>query len=284
MTARLFAPRLWLTRFGAHAPRVSTLLALALLAGVAAHWTWRLLLPSFPPAAPPEHAAVSAQALAAQVAQSRLIGGAAAPVLGAPSADAAAHDRPPAGLELRGVYAPRVGRGFAVFVIGSETLSVLAGETLPSGHALLEVQADHVILGRGAARHRIAFSAGQGAVPAEALRPQVRLQVQRLGEGRYALSRSAFQEAAKDPAHYVNLGRFSLYPRGGAVLEASPAGGLAEQLGLRPGDVVTHIDGVELRNPEDAAQLFQRIVARERVELRILRERAAFGLTIDILP
>lgn len=263
-------------------PRLMTLAALAMLAWVAADWSWRFILPTPPLMPPPETPALSVHVLAKRLAEAPLLGGGSI----APTVESAAGTlaTPPKGIELRGVYAPRNGRGFAILVIEGQTQAVLVGETLPQGHTLESVQPDHVVLVHGTARYRLDIVAPDTGQPAASPGNTFRLRVQALGDGRYALSRSAFQEASKDPAHYVAMGRFTLHPRGGVVLEASPPGGLAEQLGLKPGDIITHIDEQPLRNPEDASRLFQRIVARERVALRVLRDRSSLNLVIDILP
>lgn len=269
-------------RLASTLPRLLTVSALATLAWVAADWSWRLMLPT-PPLIPPADAPPqSVRVLAKRLAEAPLLGG--EPAAPAVQSAGTALAGPPSGIELRGVYAPRKGRGFAILVAGGQAQAVLTGETLPQGYTLESVQPDHVVLVHGAARYRLDIVAPDGGQPAAPAGSTFRLQVQALGGGRYALSRSAFQEASKDPANYIAMGRFTLHPRGGAVLEASPPGGLAEQLGLKPGDIITHIDEQPLRNPEDASQLFQRIVARERVALRVLRDRASLDLVIDILP
>jgi general secretion pathway protein C len=262
---------------GKLAPFVATLLALALFAWVLAYWVWRLWLPAPKPPAVGAPALLAPQALAQRLSQSGLFAPAAAPVVVA-ATDALPS---PSGVTLKGVYAPVIGgRGFAIVERGGQTQLLFVGEALDDGLTLASVASDHVLFERQGERLRLNLIAQPVAAPAQT-RPFA-LEALRLGEGRYGLSRSAFLEAAKDPASFAAMGRFGPYPRGGVVLLDS--GTLLTQLGFKTGDVLTHLDGRPLRMVTDAGRLFQDIVARERVGIQALREGRPVHVEIEVLP
>jgi general secretion pathway protein C len=254
--------------------------ALSLMVSTLAHWTWRLLLPPLPAPPPARPSVQPADVLARRLAASPLLGGAAP--RGGQGAQGTVGSNP--SIAVTGVYASIDGRqGFAILHIDGQTQAVRVGQILAPGLVLAGVYADHIELLQDGTRLRLGLATAQAAHAA----PQTvsgQLKIESRGRGRFALSRASFQEASKDPASYIAFGRFGLHPRGGAVLLDSPAGGMAERLGLLPGDIITHIDGKPLRTAEDAAQIFQRIVTHERVQLDLRRGETRFALTIDILP
>ncbi len=263
-------------------PAFATGLALALLAWTLAAWSWRLLDPGASGIARPASPAQPARVLADRVAATALFGRSG----GAVEAAGIAEDLlpAPANVILRGVYAPRRGTGgFAVLDIDGRAVSALVGQEAAPGLMLEAARDDHVVLARGAERLRVALAAPAGSAAA-AITPAVTLRLRQLGDAHYALSRAAFNEASKNPAAYANFGRFALHPRGGAVLEHSPSDGLSQQLGLRVGDIVTHINQRPLRSADDAARLFSHIAAGERVVLAVLRQQRPLTITIDMQP
>lgn len=268
----------------ARLPAFATWLALALLAWTLAAWSWRLLDPGAAGIAQPASPAQPARVLADRVAATALFGRAG----GAVEVAGIAEDLlpAPANVILRGVYAPRRGAGgFAVLDIDGRAVSVLVGQEAAPGLMLEATRDDHVVLARGAERLRVALAAAAGAGDAASgVTPAFTLRLRQLGEGHYALSRAAFNEASKNPASYASFGRFALHPRGGAVLEHSTSDGLSQQLGLRVGDIVTHINQRPLRSADDAARLFSHIAGGERVVLAVLRQERPLTITIDMQP
>lgn len=274
------AKRAWAPS-GAAAPRVAAFFALSLLVSTLAHWTWRLLLPPLPAPPPAYPSALPADVLARRLAASPLLGGASH--LDSLGARGKVASNP--SMAVIGVYASIDGRhGFAILHIDGQTQTVQVGQSLAPGLVLAGVYADHIELLQNGRRMRLGLATAEAAHAALQTGSEPRLKVESRGRGRFVLSRASFQEASKDPASYAAFGRFGLHPRGGAVLLDSPAGGLAERLGLLPGDIITHIDGKPLRTAEDAAQIFQRIVTHEQVHLDLRRGETRFALIIDILP
>lgn len=284
-SARLTSLPMALARFAAtRLPALATWLALALLAWTLAVWTWRLLDPGASGVARPASPAQPARVLAERIAAGGLFGRSDGAVL---AADAQEDLLPaPANVILRGVYAPRRGAGgFAVLEIDGRAVSALVGHEAAPGLVLEATRDDHVVLVRGAERLRVALAAPAGAADVvTGVMPAFTLRLRQLGEAHYALSRAAFNEASKNPASYANFGRFALHPRGGAVLEHSPSDGLSQQLGLRVGDIVTHINQRPLRAADDAARLFSHLAGGERVVLAVLRQERPLTITIDMQP
>lgn len=264
--------------------RLATALALLLLAWTLAWWTWALLAPT-----PDGRGAVvgapalMGKVLAERVADRHLFGRAAEAT--APGAEVFA--RAPASLELRGLYAPRDGRGgFAIIAVDGQSLPALTGQTFAPGMTLERVHADHVLIRRGAALEKLLFA---GALDGpDAARAQAGasggLTVHRLGDGQYGLSRSELSALLGDPARMTELGRFAPHPQGGVVLEQSPPASLPDKLGMGVGDILLDIDGRDLRTSVDAGRVFNHFTTGERVKFTIRRGGETLTQTIQVYP
>ncbi len=114
--------------------------------------------------------------------------------------------------------------------------------------------------------------------------PSLGINVQKLGEDRYGFSRVELLTMLKRPDQMLLLGRYAPHPRGGAVLERSPVGGLPEKLGLKVGDVVSAINGKSLSGPGDVARLYDQLVKSERVSVDVLRAGEQMNISIQVTP
>jgi type II secretory pathway component PulC len=270
-------------------PRLATLsviAALALLAWVLAHWTWVMLMPR-----QPMQAAVAAPALPAKVLAERT---AALHLFGSPgnvtAAAGAAPATAPSSIGVLGVYATRDGRnGFAVLVLDGKPIPAVTGKEFAPGMLLQRVHADHVEILRGAqveiARMASApVSAAQAATPAKTDATALQIDVRQLGPGQYGFSRAELLATLKRPEQMRLLGVYGPHPRGGALLEQSPPGGLPEKLGLKVGDVVTGINGKTFSGPGDVARLYEQMVKSESVSMDVLRAGEKMNFSIQVAP
>jgi general secretion pathway protein C len=227
----------------------------------------------------------SSKVLAEKVVGLQLFGGLSRDVIGE-SAPVAA----PSSIGVRGVYATRDGRaGFAVLVVDGNPISAITGQEFLPGLVLQKVYPDRVEILRGGQVETASMvtptgSATNPAPPSNATGTNTALQmtVQQLGPQQYGFSRAALLATLKRVDQMALLGRYGPHPRGGAVLERSPAGGLPEKLGLKVGDVVTSINGKSLSGPGDVARLYELLTKNERVSVDVLRagEKLKYGLQV----
>jgi putative serine protease PepD len=69
-------------------------------------------------------------------------------------------------------------------------------------------------------------------------------------------------------------------PNGGAQVGEATAGGPAADAGIRAGDVITEVDGRQVRDPEDVAQAIEDNEPGDRVEVRV--QRGGSEQTIEV--
>ncbi len=189
-------------------------------------------------------------------------------------------------LTLRGIIALSSGGvGRALIAEGNaEERLYKVGDTLSGSAVLHEVLADKVILKRGGRfetltlpRERLeaevssAASRGRPASPSGAATTQLRtLRDEIAGNPQLAFSLIQAQpvlEQGKIKGYRVNPGRQRK---------------LFQGTGLRPGDVVTHVNGVALSDPAQMASLFAQFKTADRFELQLERGGQATSLSIDL--
>ncbi len=98
--------------------------------------------------------------------------------------------------------------------------------------------------------------------------------IQRLAEDRFSVSRSDVQSVAKNPAELFSQARIlPKYESGqmvGVQLNAIKAGSLFEQIGIQNGDIIKDLNGIEITNQQDSANV-----------LRELTEASEFNVTVQ---
>lgn len=110
--------------------------------------------------------------------------------------------------------------------------------------------------------------------------------VKKIAERQYLLNRDKIQEALEDPKQILTHAR--LLPNiqdgkqeGFKVYEVKP-GGLYESLGLRNGDILLRINGLEISGPEVAIQAMTALRGMDRINLDIVRNEARLSLNYQI--
>lgn len=262
--------------------------ALALLAWILAHWTWVFLTPRQQAEVAVSAAAAQSKVLAEQVVLAHLFGGTAT----GGEAFAMALQVAPSNIGVRGIYAGVNGNtGFAALVLDGNPVSAVVGQEFAPGMVLQRVYPDYVEIMRGGQLETVHMAAVPGAagginqpggVGMTGASAQLQIAVKQLGPQQFGFSRREMLALLKRPDQMALLGRYAPYPRGGALLEKSPAGGLPEKLGLKTGDVVTAINGKSLSGPGDVAGLYDQLVKSERVSVNVLRsgEKMTFGIQV----
>ena len=76
--------------------------------------------------------------------------------------------------------------------------------------------------------------------------------------------------------------RLTKHSKGVQVYPGRPERTLFDQAGLKPGDVVTHINGNDLQNPAAALSLYQQVQDMRSASFQVLRNGETITLGVDI--
>lgn len=149
-------------------------------------------------------------------------------------------------------------------------------DSVPGGATLHRVQTDRVILNRGGALEalRLPREFAQGAPtlqPASRNRPSTRATVQEV----LTENAAALTEVLR-PQPYMPNGQL----RGYRVFPGRNRQQFLK-LGLRPGDLVTEINGIALNNPAQGMEIFQGLGSATQVSVTIERGGTAQTLNLD---
>ncbi len=276
--------------------RISTTLpfwiSLVLVAGIAytgARLVW-LLVPGPAPAAwtpPPATPGVPAASDAtdpqvyASIAAAHIFGQAAAePAVGV--ADAANAPETQLQLQLRGAIAALDER-FAHAIIadsaGNEKVYFIK-DPVPGGAVLQQVQADRVILNRGGALEalvlpRLSTGGINTGIRAQAGQPMTRRPAPSSMQEAVSQNVTAITEILRPQPFMPNgeLKGYRVYP--GRNREQFIA------LGLKPGDLVTEINGIALNNPAQAMETFRSLANTSQVTVVVDRDGQRQTMTLD---
>lgn len=189
-------------------------------------------------------------------------------------------------MRLYGVRAG--GRDGGSAIIGlpdGRQVSVGVGEEVEPGLVLQSVAADHVILARGGSVSRLVFTevpanAPQPPAPAPASQvmtptPTAATQAQ-AGPVSVDPRRLIAQAGLRPRLKGMALNGFTVTPTGdGAALRAA---------GLRAGDVILSVDGVELNSPQAVAGLRDRLVGARNAQIRFERDGVVQTSSIQAAP
>lgn len=208
---------------------------------------------------------------------------------------AAAPQAAPSNIGVRGIYAGAGGHsGFAALVLDGNPVSAVVGQEFAPGMVLQRVYPDYVEILRGGQLETVRMATApqvpgaanppQTGAPVTGSSTQLQMEVRQFGPQQFGFSRKEMLAILKRPEQMVLLGRYAPHPRGGALLERSPAGGLPEKLGLKVGDVVTAINGRLLSGPGDVASLYDQLVKNERVSVDLLRSGEKMNYGIQVSP
>lgn len=110
--------------------------------------------------------------------------------------------------------------------------------------------------------------------------------IHKIGEKEYILDQRRVQLALNNPEQILTDTRFMPNIKDGkhegfTLSEVKP-GGLYESLGLRNGDVLLRVNGLEISNPEIAVQAMSALKGMDRVTLDITRSNTKMTMTYQI--
>jgi general secretion pathway protein C len=274
-------------------PAAALIAALALGAWFGAGWFLYFTTPPAVPAAPGRERVTIAAATQA-AAEAHVFG--AAPVAGGIAMSTL-------NVKLKGVFAGGAGApGYAIVNIGGRDQSAGVGTEISPGVALDSVHAHHIVLKRNGIFERVnleerpllAQAAPRPVTPAPAAAPPSPApatpspaQPPPAGPG------ARFQR----PEPYAPVGDVPTEPpppapappkppakqgsAQGLVVASVPAGSVLERIGLRPGDVVTSVNGQPVANETDVARALQGRNPLSPVNAEVLRGGAIVPLSVS---
>jgi general secretion pathway protein C len=195
------------------------------------------------------------------------------------------------GVRLKGVVAVD-GKTLAAAVVnlGGRDQTVYLKQEFSPGISLLDVKPDHIIVSRNGARERIDLDKlGTKPGPTSATTTtggpaptNFRLNVASTGNNAYALSRQELNTVLQDPRQMNFLGRIGPAPAGGVRVEDSPAGSLANKLGLQAGDVITAINGQPINSPGDLARVYGQFDSISTIRAEVKRSGAPVVMNYSV--
>ncbi len=182
-------------------------------------------------------------------------------------------------LKLRGAVSARDDQvAHAIIADGSGKEKVyFLGDAIPGGATLHQIQIDRVILNRGGILEAL-------KLPRDAT--GARTSTTRSPPARRTTARPTVQElVTQNAAAFTDVVRLQPFsPKGklrGYKVFPGPKRQYFSSLGLRPGDLVTEINGIVLDNPAKGAQVFQDLGRTTQVTLTIERNGESQVVTVD---
>lgn len=271
--------RRWAAALQHAAPSLVAVALVLLIAWLLAQLTWALMPQpkSVNVAYTPAPVAVAHSPVAGQIADQHLFGNAAQPTgnLGnAPDTTLA--------LTLHGIVAGRSAQDSrALIVANGDEEPYAVGANLPGGAVIRAIYADRVMLERGGRMEALRLpKTDSSSAPGPAFGPMVATaapvdsapdtsvpQPQNLGELR--------QQMAQNPQRLMDVVRAMPVQEQGKLsgYRVYPAGNspVFTQLGLKPGDVVTSVNGIPLNNPAQSMQLLSSLKTSEQISITLTR-------------
>jgi general secretion pathway protein C len=104
----------------------------------------------------------------------------------------------------------------------------------------------------------------------------LRERVQRLSDNSFQVQRNDVQQAMRNPSELFTQARIlPKYENGemaGVQLNAIQPGSLFEQIGVRNGDVITQVNGIEVTSPQDSNRLLQELTQATEFQVEVVGE------------
>jgi general secretion pathway protein C len=162
------------------------------------------------------------------------------------------------------------------------------GETLPGGATLQAVERNRaLLLLADGTQGELMFVASAASVRSTAAAASTSGGIRDLGGNRYQVARDEVEQARNNLNQLLKQARLEPYAVNGRtegfVVRMIRPNTLLAKLGLRVGDVVNQVNGVELDSPEKALQIFQQLREAKRLTVNLTRggERLVFAYEVN---
>jgi len=190
-------------------------------------------------------------------------------------------------LTLKGVYAPGSGNGLAIIAAGGGGEKVYAvGDSIAGSAEITGIYGDRVVLRRNGQAETLRMALADAAPPRPtASRSDASAQEQQIA--RHA--RDLRQQLLENPVELARMVRFQPYVRDGELVgyrvqpRQADARMLAD-LGLRPSDVITRLNGRPLTDPRQANEALQSLRQARTIQVTFLRDGQQQQMNIPIGP
>ncbi len=158
------------------------------------------------------------------------------------------------------------------------------GAEQPDGSELLAVARNEVVIRQpNGMQEKLTLINPAAGATATAPTPSSSTGIRALGENRWSVSRDEVDKARSNLNQLLKSARMEPNivngQTEGFVVKMLRPKSLLAQLGLRRGDTVTRVNGVELNSPEKALQIFQQL--REAKRLTVDLKRGSENLSFD---
>ena len=195
-------------------------------------------------------------------------------------------------LTLVGTIADQA-RSLALLMVGKEPRILHLEDELPGGGTLVAVRrneadiryadgsTDTLQLPRQGAQSPTATT-NHAAAPTTAGGSQIKA----VGDNRFVIARAEVEKARSNIGELLKQARMEPNivngQTNGFVVKMIQPNTLLSQLGLRVGDVVTRVNGVELNSPEKALQIFQQLREARRLSVDLTRGGKPLSLQFEV--
>lgn len=253
-----------------HGPNLVSVLLVLLLAWLLAEFTWSILpqpkSASAPGAAP---AAAAHQVDADHIADQHLFG-----VAGAPTGNGANAPDTTLALTLHGIVAgKRASDSRALIVVNGDEEPYAVGAQLPGGVVIRSIYPDRVLLARDGRLEALRLPTNDTSGTGGSAQPGM-MQPQAMAPPPQSLNRLR-QEIADNPQRLMDVVRAMPVMDHGKLTgyRIYPAGNPSQfnQLGLKPGDVVSAVNGIPLTDPAQSMRVLSSLRTSEQISVTLIR-------------
>ena len=186
-------------------------------------------------------------------------------------------------LTLKGLMAstvPEEARAIVADPSGKESFYKI-GDKLPGNAELSEIHSDRIVLKRGTRFETLKLPKDELS-PTEFKRSAGAPSVADTPSSQTSL-RQYRDALLNDPASVGDIVQFKPHSSGGYELQPGRDRQFLARSGLRPGDVVKSVDGIELDNPAKGLRLLRDLKGKDKIHLEIERDgiRQTFDLPLN---
>jgi general secretion pathway protein C len=168
-----------------------------------------------------------------------------------------------------------------------EHLVVRPNDQLKGGAKVLRIDRRRIVLQNGPRREELRLEEGPSAEqpPRAAVRPSrgrtpqaargddIRANVRRLAENRFSIPRADVDSLTNNPAALFSQARIlPKYQDGemiGVQVNSIKAGSLFEQIGIRDGDTITEMNGVQVTGQQESAQILRELTEAKEFDVSV---------------
>jgi general secretion pathway protein C len=171
-------------------------------------------------------------------------------------------------------------RSAAVVALNGKQQVFVLGDTIQAGVTLTRVEAAAIVIDNSGRIERIELKKGKAIVGAHFAKPTKTQRVQ------HALKRSYLNQEIGDFAKLLSQARVLPHFRNGKpdgfVINEIARGSLYQKIGLKNGDILRKVNGVEITGAKQAMAMYQKLQSATSIDLELLRNNAIMPIHYEI--